>query len=151
MARTRVRRYCRHGFLPQLLAFEACARLGSVTRAAEELSLAQPTVSGLLRKLSDTMGAALLQPRNGRMELTEAGREAAFLGDEILAVLQRYEERLSQPLTVSAASAPANWAAMKGRMPPGAMPAKVSESARATVTAGFANDVDAVNQYAAPM
>jgi len=89
MARTRVRRYYRHGFLPQLLAFEACARLGSVTRAAEELSLAQPTVSGLLRKLSDTMGAPLLQPRNGRMELTEAGREAAFLCYEILAVLQR--------------------------------------------------------------
>jgi hypothetical protein len=31
--------------LPQLMAFEACVRLGSVTRAAEELSLAQPTVS----------------------------------------------------------------------------------------------------------
>ncbi len=28
----------------------------------------------------------------------------------------------------------------------GAMPAKVSLSARAIVTAGFANDVDAVNQ-----
>jgi hypothetical protein len=31
---------------------------------------------------------------------------------------------------------------------PGAMPAKVSDSDRATVTAGLANDVDAVNQYA---
>jgi hypothetical protein len=31
------------------------------------------------------------------------------------------------------------------------MPAKVSENARAMVTAGFANDVDAVNQYAAVM
>jgi hypothetical protein len=30
----------------------------------------------------------------------------------------------------------------------GRMPANVSVNARATVTAGFANDVDAVNQYA---
>ena len=33
----------------------------------------------------------------------------------------------------------------------GAMPAKVSVSARAIVTAGFAKDVEAVNQYAAVM
>jgi hypothetical protein len=31
------------------------------------------------------------------------------------------------------------------------MPAKESLTARATVTAGFANEVDAVNQYAAVM
>ena len=31
------------------------------------------------------------------------------------------------------------------------MPAKVSLSARATVMAGFAKDVDEVNQYAAPI
>ena len=31
------------------------------------------------------------------------------------------------------------------------MPANVSDSARANVTAGLANDVDAVNQYAAVM
>jgi hypothetical protein len=31
------------------------------------------------------------------------------------------------------------------------MPAKVSLSARAIVTAGFANDVEAVNQYAEAM
>ncbi len=31
------------------------------------------------------------------------------------------------------------------------MPAKVSLKMRPTVTAGFANDVEDVNQYAAPM
>jgi hypothetical protein len=40
---------------------------------------------------------------------------------------------------------------MKADTPAGAMPAKVSESARASVTAGFANEVEAVNQYAAVM
>jgi hypothetical protein len=34
---------------------------------------------------------------------------------------------------------------------PGRMPAKVSLRQRAIVTAGFANEVDAVNQYAAVM
>lgn len=97
MARTRLRHYYRHGLLPQLVAFEACMRLGSVTRAAEELALAQPTVSGLLRKLSDTLGAPVLQARNGRMELTEAGREAALLCHEILAALERHEARRAPP------------------------------------------------------
>ena len=97
MARARLRHYYRHGLLPQLVAFEACMRLGSVTRAAEELALAQPTVSGLLRKLSETMGAPLLQARNGRMELTDAGREVALLCHEIIAALERHETRRVRP------------------------------------------------------
>jgi hypothetical protein len=40
---------------------------------------------------------------------------------------------------------------MKGGTSWGRMPANVPEKARATVTAGLANDVDAVNQYAAVM
>ena len=40
---------------------------------------------------------------------------------------------------------------MKAATPPGAMPAKLFDSARASVTAGLANDVEAVNQYAAVM
>ena len=46
---------------------------------------------------------------------------------------------------------PASWAAMKNRAEVGAMPAKVSEKIRPTVTAGFAKDVELVNQYAAPI
>ena len=47
--------YFRHGLLPQLIAFDACLRLGGVSRAAEHLALAQPTVSGLIRRLSETV------------------------------------------------------------------------------------------------
>jgi hypothetical protein len=36
-------------------------------------------------------------------------------------------------------------------IPDGAIPANVSDSDRASVTAGLANEVDAVNQYAAVM
>ena len=69
MARIPLRRFFRHGFLPQLMAFEACVRLGSVTRAAEELSLAQPTVSCMLRKLSDTAGGPVTVIRDRRVDL----------------------------------------------------------------------------------
>ena len=41
---------------------------------------------------------------------------------------------------------PSDCAKMKGKTPAPAMPAKVFESERATVTAGFANDVEDVNQ-----
>src|SRR5947209_872153 len=40
------------------------------------------------------------------------------------------------------------WIAMNGGTSTGRMPAKVSLRLRAIVTAGLANDVDAVNQYA---
>jgi hypothetical protein len=50
-----------------------------------------------------------------------------------------------------AARAPASCAAMKSGTSCGRIPAKVSENARAMVTAGFAKDVEAVNQYAAVM
>jgi DNA-binding transcriptional LysR family regulator len=88
----RLRRYFRHGFLPQLIAFEACLRLGSVTRAADELALAQPTVSGLLRRLSDAVGEPVLELRGGRMTPTAAGRELAVLCEEMLDCLERYDE-----------------------------------------------------------
>ena len=35
MPRSALRRFFRHGMFPQLMVFEAVARLGSVTRAAE--------------------------------------------------------------------------------------------------------------------
>ena len=93
MARHRLRRFFRHGFLPQLIAFEACVRLGGVTRAAEELSLAQPTVSGLLRKLGEAVGEPVLKARGGRVELTPAGRDVQGLCAEVLGSLERFEER----------------------------------------------------------
>jgi hypothetical protein len=57
----------------------------------------------------------------------------------------------SQAPTPTATAIPASCAAMNAGTPAGAIPANVSESARATVTAGLAKDVDAVNQYAEVM
>ncbi len=93
MARARLRRFFRHGFLPQLMAFEASVRLGSVTRAAEELSLAQPTVSCMLRKLSDTLGGPVTVIRERRIEPSELGRELLLLCHDMFRAMERFEER----------------------------------------------------------
>jgi len=95
MPHPRFRRYFRHGLLPQLIAFEACLRLGGVTRAAEELCLAQPTVSGLLRRLSETVGAPVMLAKGGRIELTRAGEDVALLCEEIFGSLGRFDEKRS--------------------------------------------------------
>ena len=96
MPRSRLRRYFRHGFFPQLVAFEACVRLGSVTRAAEELSLAQPTVSCLIRKLNETIGMPVLHTRGRRVEPTEMGRELLALCEGVFASFDRFDERRAE-------------------------------------------------------
>jgi DNA-binding transcriptional LysR family regulator len=65
----------RHATLRQLQVFEAIVRLGSFTRAAEELFLTQPTVSMQIRKLADAMGLPLFEHVGRNVEPTEAGRE----------------------------------------------------------------------------
>ena len=91
MEKVDLRRYFRHGMLPQLLAFEACIRHGSVTRAAHELSLAQPTVSCLIKKLSITMGGALTTVRDRRIEATALGEEVLGLCRDVREALARFE------------------------------------------------------------
>ena len=104
MEKNTARRYFRHGMLPQLLAFEACIRHGSVTRAAEELSLAQPTVSCLIKKLATTMGGPLTQARDRRMEPTALGVEVLALCHEVIASLERFDQRRPAAATRHAAS-----------------------------------------------
>ena len=65
----------RHGTLRQLEVFEAIARLGSFTRAAEELFLTQPTVSIQIKKLTDAIGLPLFEQIGKKIYLTDAGQE----------------------------------------------------------------------------
>src|SRR6185503_8174238 len=95
MSRAHPRRFFRHGLLPQLLVFEAVARLGSVTRAAAELHLAQPTVSMQLKKLAATLEVALFEHRGRCLQLTAGGEALRESCLEVLAVFGRAEERLA--------------------------------------------------------
>ena len=65
----------RHTTLRQLQVFEAIVRLGSFTRAAQELFLTQPTVSMQIRKLAEAMGLPLFEHVGRNVEPTEAGLE----------------------------------------------------------------------------
>lgn len=65
----------RHATLRQLQVFEAIFRLGSFTRAAEELFLTQPTVSMQIKKLTDAIGLPLFEHVGRNVEPTEAGKE----------------------------------------------------------------------------
>ena len=93
MDNARLRRYFRHGMFPQLIAFEACIRHGSVTRAAYELSLAQPTVSCLVKKLSDTLGAPVTMSRERRIVATPLGEEVLALCHELFAAFEEFDAR----------------------------------------------------------
>jgi len=93
--RTALRRYFRHGMFPQLMVFEAVARLGSVTRAAVELHLAQPTVSTQLRKLSEALGLPLIEWRGRELLLTAAGRDLLASCEQLLELVGGIDERLA--------------------------------------------------------
>jgi DNA-binding transcriptional LysR family regulator len=104
-----LRRYFRHGFFPQLVAFEACVRHGSVTRAADELALAQPTVSCLVRKLSETVGAPVIESHSRPIVPTAVGEELLELCEELFAAFDRFDDRRSvsvQPAEVSSQRLP---------------------------------------------
>lgn len=63
--------------LTTLRAFEAAARLGSFSRAAEEISVTHSAVSHQVRALERALGTPLFQRNGKRVSLTEAGRHLA--------------------------------------------------------------------------
>ncbi len=66
-----------------LLYFWTVAREGSVTAACERLRLAQPTVSGQLRLLEDSLGEKLFVKSGRGLALTEIGQVVYRYADEI--------------------------------------------------------------------
>jgi DNA-binding transcriptional LysR family regulator len=89
MPQHRRRQFLKHGTLPQMAAFEAIVRLGSFARAAQEMHMAQPTVSGLVRKLADSAGAPLFEKVGRRAVPTAAGRALFETAGEVFAKLER--------------------------------------------------------------
>jgi len=85
----------RHTTLRQLQLLEAIVRVGSFTRAAEELFLTQPTVSMQIKKLADTVGAPLFRQVGRRVEPTDAGREVYTACRAILETLSNLDVALA--------------------------------------------------------
>jgi DNA-binding transcriptional LysR family regulator len=64
-----------HVTMRQLEVFESVARLGTFTRAAEELFLSQPAVSAQMKQLVNAVGEPLFEQRDRSILLTRLGDE----------------------------------------------------------------------------
>jgi DNA-binding transcriptional LysR family regulator len=73
--------------LRQLQAFRAIADLGSFTRAAQRLQIAQPALSLSIRELESELGARLFDRTTRRVELTAVGREFLQSVDKLISDL----------------------------------------------------------------
>ncbi|HET9451295.1 MAG TPA: transcriptional activator NhaR [Aggregicoccus sp.] len=71
-----------------LLYFWAVARYGSIVRASAELNLAQPTISGQVRRLEFVLGVKLFDRVGRRLVLTEVGRTVYRYADDIFSMGQ---------------------------------------------------------------
>ncbi|KPQ36542.1 MAG: Transcriptional regulator [Phormidium sp. OSCR] len=77
--------------LHQLRVFETVARHGSFTRAAEELSITQPTVSAQIKHLTQTIGLPLFEQIGKQLYLTEVGEELLDTCQTIFGQLANFE------------------------------------------------------------
>jgi len=66
-----------------LLYFSVVAREGSITRASEQLSLTQATISAQIRSLEEVLGEKLFSRVGRNLMLTEMGRMVFRYADEI--------------------------------------------------------------------
>jgi LysR family transcriptional regulator, low CO2-responsive transcriptional regulator len=94
MSRAKLRRFFRHGLLPQLFVFEAVARLGSVTRAAAELHLAQPTISLQLKKLAEALEVTLFEQHGRTLRLTPGGHALREACEEVISCFSNLDKKL---------------------------------------------------------
>jgi len=77
-----------------LLYFWTVVREGGVSRAAEKLRLAQPTVSAQVKLLEDMLGDKLFERQGRRLVLTDTGRLVYRYADEIFGIGRELLETL---------------------------------------------------------
>ncbi|MFB3909811.1 MAG: LysR family transcriptional regulator [Candidatus Eisenbacteria bacterium] len=93
-----------------LLYFWLAAREGSVSKAAAKLRLAQPTVTGQIRRLEAAFGERLFERAGRGLRLTETGRIAFHyadqiftLGEELVGTLRRHPAGRPMRVTIGLA------------------------------------------------
>ena len=77
-----------------LLYFWTVAKEGSIARACQELRLAQPTISGQIRALEETLGEKLFTRSGRRLTMTDTGRMVFQYADEIFGLGRELTEVL---------------------------------------------------------
>ena len=79
--------------IKQLESFAAVVRLGSFTRAAEELYISQPTVSTHIRTLEEELNTRLILRTTKSIEVTAAGKKVY---DDAVSILQLRDRMLQE-------------------------------------------------------
>jgi len=79
--------------LKHLVSYAAVVRLGSFSRAAEELYIAQPTISLHVRQLEEELQTKLLVRTTKSLEVTDKGREVYDCAVSILQLKDRITEK----------------------------------------------------------
>ncbi|NQV23566.1 MAG: transcriptional activator NhaR [Rhodopirellula sp.] len=77
-----------------LLYFWTVAKEGSISAACQKLHLAQPTISGQLKKLEEAVGHKLYDRVGRGLVLTDAGRTVYRYADEIFSIGEELKEAL---------------------------------------------------------
>lgn len=77
-----------------LLYFWTVAKEGSISKACQKLSLAQPTISGQLRVLEDNLGEKLFKKAGRGLALTELGQVVFQYADEIFGIGRELQDVL---------------------------------------------------------
>ncbi len=77
-----------------LLYFWTVVREGSISKAAEHLRLAQPTVSAQVRQFEQVLGETLLERHGRHLAVTEVGRLVFSYADEIFGLGRELQQTL---------------------------------------------------------
>ena len=99
--------------LNNLLVFEAAARNGSFTRAAQDLGISQPAVSHAMRLLEADLGVALFDRQHKGVQTTEAGQyllEQVGMGLSLIdQALREVRSMQAHQVTLAVSTATATW------------------------------------------
>lgn len=105
--------------LNELEQFAAFGEYGTLSRAAEELHISQPTLTRSMRHVEDAFGARLFDRTKNRIELNETGKLALDCARRLLAESEQavsqvraYDQRRKTIVVCSCAPAPL-WELMK--------------------------------------
>jgi len=86
----------RHLTFRLLEVYVTVVRTGSVTEAARQLHLTQPTVSQQLKRLAETVAEPLFVSLGGRLELTDTGRELYRAALDVTGRFADFQDYLSE-------------------------------------------------------
>ena len=100
----------------QLRIFHTVARLGSFSKAAQELAISQPAVSIQVRELESSLGCALIHRLRRGLKLTDAG-QAVFsytqrifsLAEEMESAVQDIQRLKTGRLTIGSSTTPGEY------------------------------------------